>query len=274
MINIKSKRIAKLEEYITHKQQASYDELVDKFAVSKNTIRNDVQELIKSGKIIKVHGGAAVKNPVHEKSQNNEVTKPLTSFTYRKETNLAGKQQIAQQAATYVQEGDIIFIDTGTTVLEMIEHIQEKTITIVTNNIDIILRTIPFENLTVYSLGGLLDRRSQSFTTLQAQEIIKKYNINKAFLAATAISIKNGITSSIPEERELKSYIAKQIDQKFLLVDHQKFDKVALTTYCDLNQLDYLITDRLPNNKYVEYCTNNKVELVTANPNKGVKKCL
>lgn len=69
VINIKSKRIAALQEYITFKQRASYDELVDKFAVSKNTIRNDVQELCKTGDIVKVHGGAAVNQPAEKNSK-------------------------------------------------------------------------------------------------------------------------------------------------------------------------------------------------------------
>ncbi|MFD1064952.1 DeoR/GlpR family DNA-binding transcription regulator [Oceanobacillus locisalsi] len=270
MINIKSKRIAALQEYITLKQRASYDELVDKFAVSKNTIRNDVQELCKTSDIIKVHGGAAVKLPAEEKKPNKNITKPLTSFTYRQTKNQSSKQWIAEQAADYIQNGDIIFIDTGTTVLELIEYMQEKQITIVTNNIDFILRTLPYENLTVYSLGGVLDRRTQAFTTIQAQKILRNYNINKAFLAATAISIKNGVTSSIPMESELKSYIAEQIEQKFLLVDHQKFDKVALTTYCSLNQLDYLVTDQTPGQAYIDYCQKYNIELVIANQNEGV----
>ncbi|WP_227994883.1 DeoR/GlpR family DNA-binding transcription regulator [Oceanobacillus sp. CFH 90083] len=270
MINIKSKRIAALQEYITLKQRASYDELVNKFAVSKNTIRNDVQELCKSGDIIKVHGGAAVNQPAEDQQLNKDITKPLTSFTYRQTKNQPSKQRIAEQAAGYIQNGDIIFIDTGTTVLELIEYIREKQITIVTNNIDFILKTLPYNNLTVYSLGGVLDRRTQSFTTIQAQKILKNYNINKAFLAATAISIKNGVTSSIPVESELKSYIAGQIEQKFLLVDHQKFDKVALTTYCDLNQLDYLITDQSPDQTYIDYCKKYNVELVIAKQNEGV----
>ena len=269
VINIKSKRIAALQEYITLKQRASYDELAAKFAVSKNTIRNDVQELCKTGDIVKVHGGAAVNQPAEEK-QPNKVTNPLTSFTYRQTKNKSSKQRIAEQAANYIQDGDIIFIDTGTTVLELIEYIQDKQITIVTNNIDFILRTMPYENLTVYSLGGALTRRTQSFTTIHAQKILKNYNINKAFLAATAISIKNGVTNSIPMESELKSYIAEQIEQKFLLVDHQKFDKVALTTYCNLNQLDYLITDQQPGQSYIDYCKNYSVELVIANQNEGV----
>lgn len=269
VINIKSKRIAALQEYITLKQRASYDELAAKFAVSKNTIRNDVQELCKTGDIVKVHGGAAINQPAEEKLPN-KVTNPLTSFTYRQTKNKSSKQRIAEQAANYIQDGDIIFIDTGTTVLELIEYIQDKQITIVTNNIDFILRTMPYENLTVYSLGGALTRRTQSFTTIQAQKILKNYNINKAFLAATAISIKNGVTNSIPMESELKSYIAEQIEQKFLLVDHQKFDKVALTTYCNLNQLDYLITDQQPGQSYIDYCKNYSVELVIANQNEGV----
>lgn len=270
VINIKSKRIAALQEYITLKQRASYDELVDKFAVSKNTIRNDVQELCKTGDIIKVHGGAAVNQPAEEKQPNKYITKPLTSFTYRQTKNQSSKQRIAEQAANYIQNGDIIFIDTGTTVLELIEYIQDKQITIVTNNIDFILRTMPYENLTVYSLGGALNRRTQSFTTIQAQEILKNYNINKAFLAATAISIKNGVTNSIPVESELKSYIVEQIEQNFLLVDHQKFDKVALTTYCNLNQLDYLITDQWPGQAYIDYSKNYNVGLVIANQKEGV----
>src|SRR5438067_7308491 len=99
---IKEKRIKKIQEYVLEHQTVSLDELVKVFDVSKNTIRRDVQELVELGEIKKVYGGVAVNNST------------LVSFTDRKTRNQKQKELIAKSAAGYVEDGDVIFIDSGT----------------------------------------------------------------------------------------------------------------------------------------------------------------
>ncbi|WP_240468636.1 DeoR/GlpR family DNA-binding transcription regulator [Gracilibacillus sp. YIM 98692] len=249
---MKTKRIAELQAYIQKHETVSLDELVEQFAVSKNTIRNDVQELVKSGHFKKIYGGVSVNYS------------PALPFQDRKIRNHNAKVRIAEQAARYVKDGDIVFIDSGTTTLEMVHFMEDKKVTIVTNNIDLIIQALPYENLTVYSSGGMLERRTKSLTSINIRESLEDYNINKAFLASTGISIKNGVTNSVPLESELKALAVKHIDTNFLVVDHKKFDQSALTTYCTLDKIDYLITDQLPSKDYVDFANKHNIQLVVA----------
>lgn len=247
---IKTKRIHQILEYVLEHETVSLDDLVEEFGVSKNTIRRDVQLLVEQGDLKKVYGGVALNHST------------LVSFGDRKVRNQTEKVQIAKLASNYVEDGDIIFIDSGTTTLEMFHFIKEKKITVVTNNVDFIVESMPYKNINIFSTGGMLERETKSFTSYKGLDLFKTYNINKAFMASTGISIPNGVTNSAPLESELKSSAVKKCSQVFLLVDHDKFDKYALTTYCKLDEIHFLITNRKPNEHYQQFALENNINLI------------
>lgn len=249
---IKEKRIKKIQEYVLEYHSASLDELVNIFDVSKNTIRRDVQELVDRGELKKVYGGVSV---IHKK---------LESFQDRKRRNQEQKGSIVKKAASYVENGDIIFIDSGTTTIEMFEYLKEKHITIFTNSIDLIIRAFPYEHLNIISIGGMLDPKTNSFGNPRNLDLLRDYNIKKAFMASTGISLSNGVTNASPLESELKKTIVSRSSEVYLLVDHDKFDKYGLMTYCSLDDIDYLVTDKVPNDTYQEYAKNHNIQLVLA----------
>ena len=249
---IKEKRIKKIQDYVLEHQSASLDELVDAFDVSKNTIRRDVQELVDRGELKKVYGGVS---SIHKK---------LESFQERSVRNQEQKELIAKKAASFVEDGDFIFIDSGTTTIEMFEYLKEKHLTIFTNNIDLIVSALPHEKINVISIGGMLERKTSSFVSPQNMDLLKDYNIKKAFMASTGISLSNGVTNASPLESELKKTIVSRSSEVYLLVDHDKFDKYGLMTYCSLDDIDYLVTDKMPNDTYQEYAKNHNIQLVLA----------
>ncbi|PFO02663.1 DNA-binding protein [Bacillus sp. AFS076308] len=249
---IKEKRIKKIQEYVLEHQSASLDELVKVFDVSKNTIRRDVQELVDRGELKKVYGGVS---SIHKK---------LESFQERSVRNQEQKELIAKKAASFIEDGDFIFIDSGTTTIEMFEYLKEKHLTIFTNNIDLIVSAIPHEKINVISIGGMLERKTSSFVNPQNMDLLKDYNIKKAFMASTGISLSNGVTNASPLESELKKTIVSRSSEVYLLVDHDKFDKYGLMTYCSLDDIDYLVTDKVPNDTYQEYAKNHNIQLVLA----------
>lgn len=252
---LKTKRIERIQEYILEHETVSLDELTTVFNVSKNTIRRDVQQLVERGKIKKVYGGVAV-NDV------NDAHAPLESFNKRQTRNQEQKETIAKAAADLVEDGDIIYIDSGTTTLEMVEYLQTKQVTVITNNLDFITHALPYPNLNVISTGGVVNRETKSFVSFKNTDLLKAYNINKAFMASTGISITNGVTHSSPLESEIKQAVVKRSSKVYLMVDQHKFDKYALITYCGLNEIDYIVTDTNPSENYQEYAKNHNIELV------------
>lgn len=248
---IKLERIQKIHEYVSEKQAVSLDELVSVFDVSKNTIRRDIQWLADHGEIKKVYGGIAV----------NDTS--LVSFNDRQIRNQKQKALVGKLAASFIDNGDIVFIDSGTTTVEMFEFLKNKEITIITGNLNFIINAQPFDNLNVISIGGMLERKTNSFVCFKETNLLSMYNINKAFMASTGISLTNGVTNASPQETELKRTAVKRSSEVFLVIDHDKFDRNGLMTYCNLDDIDYLVTDTMPSEKYIEYARDRNVRIVT-----------
>ncbi|MCD2345728.1 DeoR/GlpR family DNA-binding transcription regulator [Clostridium guangxiense] len=252
---MKSDRIRKIEEYIISNEVVSLDTLCEVFNISKNTVRRDINDLVEKGSIKKVYGGVTV-NSDFKNSPNG-----LVSFEERNIRNNEAKISIGKAAASFVQDNDIIFIDSGTTTLHMIEYLKDiKNVTILTNNINAIAAAIPFENLNIICLGGSLIRKTNSFEGIRNFEIFKDYNINKAFMAATGISLSSGATNSSPLEYKIKKNIVEKSKEVYLLADDSKFNISALMTYCKLSDIDHLITNTEPPKEYLNYFNENNVK--------------
>lgn len=144
---LKESRIKEIENYVLKHENVSIDTLCSLFDVSKNTIRRDIAELEKKGIIKKIYGGITL-------NDNNK--KPTIPFGQREITNKLPKQLIAKEASKLVEDGDIIFIDSGTTTIHMIPFLADKkNLTIITNNMNAIVKSFPYTNLNILSTGGL-----------------------------------------------------------------------------------------------------------------------
>lgn len=232
---MRSKRIDDIKEYIYQNKTVTLDQLCEEFQVSKNTIRRDIDELVETEKIKKIYGGVTV-----------DGFKPMSSFDERNISNLHQKQIIAKKASELANDNEIIFIDSGTTTVHMIDYIKDLKLTILTNNIEVIMRAIPYPNINVISLSGALNRKTLSFTGSSAANVLSQYNISKSFVAATGISSMGGCTNSSPAETEIKRTALMKSQKNYLLADHTKFDIISLMTFANFENIDSLITDSMP----------------------------
>lgn len=254
---MKLKRIQKIEEYVLDNNTVSLDKLANVFNVSKNTIRRDINELVEKGTIKKVYGGVSINS------------NPLVPFDERQIKNIYSKSLIAERASKFINDGDIIFVDSGTTTLKLADFLKDKhNITIITNNLNFINKCIKYNNLNIISTGGSLVRKTNSFVGIDSITLLKKYNINKAFMASTGISLTNGITNASPQESEIKKIVVAKSNLVYLLMDCSKFGISSLMTYCSLEDIDYLITDKIPKKEYVEFIKKSNVKLIIPETNK------
>lgn len=250
---MKENRIQELKNYIIANERASLDDLCTLFNVSKNTMRRDINELEKQAIIKKVYGGIVL--------NDKKTTEPFES---REEKNITSKQIIAKLASQFVQDGDIIYIDSGTTTMHMIPHLAEiRNLTIITNNLNVIMGSLPYPNLNVLCTGGVLFRTTNSFVDMDAVNSLKKFNISKAFMASTGISITKGITNSSSFEYDIKRYMVENCDTVIVLADDTKLGRVSLTTYCELKDIHVFITNELPGSEFVDFFESNNIKLIT-----------
>ncbi|EDS77718.1 DNA-binding protein [Clostridium novyi A str. 4552] len=253
---MKSHRIKEIENYILQNEHASIDTLCSLFNVSKNTIRRDITVLEQKGIIKKVYGGITLNN-------EEKLTVP---FEQREVKYKEEKYLIAKSASELVEDNDIIFIDSGTTTVHMIPFLNDKkNLTIITNNLNILMKALPYSNVDILSTGGTLFRETNSLIGIEASNFLKNYNISKAFMATTGFSIEKGVTNSSNFEYDVKKTVVENSSNVILLADHSKLDTASLKTYCNLEDIDCFITDKLPPKQYVKFFEDNSINLIIPN---------
>lgn len=239
---MKSKRIDEIEKMVLKLETVSIEELCDEFDVSKNTIRRDINELVERDVIEKVYGGIKAKRL------------PLVSYEKRDDFHREQKRNIAEFASSLIKEGDVIYIDSGTTAAQ-IPTFLDKDIdcTIITNNFDVVEVCSEFHNATLFVIGSLYNYKTRSFVELDTSAELVNFNINKAFMAATGLTIDNGLTNSDPLEYEMKKKICQNSTEIIAVVDESKFDKSTLLTYCPLDNVNHIISSENIADSYKEF---------------------
>ncbi|MCJ0925880.1 DeoR/GlpR family DNA-binding transcription regulator [Mammaliicoccus sciuri] len=252
---MKTKRIEKIEKYIKDNQTVSIEELTEKFDVSINTIRRDINILEKKNSIKKVYGGVTFLG----KQQ-------AIDFEERNIENFDKKKYIGKLASEFIEQDDIVYIDTGTTTIHLLENLDlNLTFTIITNSLDVINKASQFKNATIFLIGEKYSPRTRSFTGIKNSNIIQKCNIKKAFMSATGLNLKNGLTNAELDENIIKQTIIDRSETKFALTDSSKIGKSTLLTYANLKDIDYIITDKQLDNEISDYCLTHEIEIVTQN---------
>lgn len=250
---VRSQRIQEIENFIIEKKSVSLECLCDHFQISMSTLRRDLSVILENGSIHKIYGGVTIQNP----------RRGLVAFEDRNIVNLRVKQRIARKAADFVNDGDIIFIDSGTTTLYMAEALSAKRdLTVLTNNLAFIFRAMEYETIRIISLSGTLDRKTCSFTGPDTVKLLENYNVSKAFMATTGFSIKNGVTNSSPAETDIKKKAISRSQYICLLADHSKFNAVSLMTYSHMESIHVLITDQTPPHELADYLVQCGVQTV------------
>ncbi|MBQ4651266.1 MAG: DeoR/GlpR transcriptional regulator [Oscillospiraceae bacterium] len=151
---MREKRLKEIEDYIRKNGSVSLDDLCREFDVSKNTIRRDVAEIVERSDIRKIYGGVS--------AQRNVIPPP---FAERSAVNQDIKESLGRKAAQFVNDGDIIYVDSGTTTCRMIDHLGERNnVTVVTHSLDVINRAVALPGLNIIALSGTLNRKTLSFT--------------------------------------------------------------------------------------------------------------
>ncbi|MGN0505609.1 MAG: DeoR/GlpR family DNA-binding transcription regulator [Lachnospiraceae bacterium] len=257
-MGMKTFRLRRMEQYVLEKDTVSMEELCREFGISMNTARLDVAQLVSKGSIKKVYGG------VCSNRQNS-----LVPFEERKMKNSEKKRAVCKAAAELVEDGDIIYIDSGTTTMYLVDFLESRrNITILTHNLNAIMRAIPYPDLQVICLPGTLDRRTNSFVAADTGRVLERYNIKKAFIAAAGIAPNGDITNSSPMEFEIKRAAIENSSHVYLMVDSSKYGKTSLLTFASVGDMERIIADSGTDKGFVDLCAQNNVALELVEPEK------
>ena len=217
-------RHQKILQLLDQKSVVKSQELASLFNASESTIRRDLQELEDANLLERIHGGA--KRILNLGFEQNMTEKSIK--------NTHEKQKIASLAASCVQDGDMIYLDAGSTTLEMIPFLVGKHAAKLS---DMEIPTI--------MLGGTLKLSTKAIIGATSMEQLQHFRFNKAFLGTNGAHLEFGLTTPDPEEAALKALAIHQAETAYVLLDHTKFNEVTFTKVEELESVT-LLTDYCP----------------------------
>lgn len=228
-------------------------ELSREYDVSEETIRRDLDRLEEDGHVIKSYGGAVI----------NEKSSIDLPFNVRWKANPEGKQKIAELVSEEIEDGDHIMLDASTTAVFIAKNIKHKRhLTVITNAIEILLELADVQGWDIIVPGGLLKPNSMSLIGKKALDGIDSYHVDKVFFSCKGIDLKNGITDGNVETGGVKQSMIAAADKIYLAVDSSKFGRTAFSKICGLGSVDYIVTDKRPDGKWMETFRKEKTECI------------
>lgn len=204
-------------------------EISHKLDVSEITVRRDLIALEKMGLVQRAHGTAQIVQKTGTEDYNEEIE--------------VLKNTIAKKAAEYVSEGNTLFINTGSTALSSLKHLEDKRVTIVTNNVKVAsLDHNP--NSTVILSGGEIRFPKEALVGDIAIDSFSKMSSDISIIGCSGLSIENGITTPVLHESKINSLIIERTNGLVIVVaDYRKIGFSSNFTSGNIKDINYLITD-------------------------------
>ena len=228
-------------------------DLSQEFGVTEETIRRDLEKLDNEGLAKRTYGGAVI-----NQSLNTDLP-----FNVRKRTNVELKQKIADKIAELIHDGDYIMLDASSTATYVTQRIKNrKNITLITNSVEILLELADKDDWNILSTGGALKKGGLALIGTSAEKMIRGFHVDLAVCSSKGIDINMGITDSNEKDSVIKQAIFSAADRKVLAVDSTKFDKISFVRVCDAGDVDTVVTDTQPAERWAEYFRENNVELI------------
>ncbi len=213
----------------------SVQELKEKLDVSEVTIRKDLNFLEDQGLILRTHGGARLAQDANR----------MRILNVRERENPEKKRIIARRAARIIQEGDTVFLDSGSTCQALAEELRDtgRSVRVITNALPIINILADSEGISLYTIGGSFRREAGSFVGPLSLANLGDYQIETGFVGATGFDIKGVFSSQNVIESQLKSQVLESSKRRVILADSTKADVRAFSIFARPENVDILITD-------------------------------
>lgn len=250
-----NQRRDKILELLKEDGSAKVIDLARIFKVTEVTIRQDLEKLEKDGLVIKEHGGAYLKN----------VEDQVRTFSLGNQENIDKKEVIAAKCLEFIESGDSIILDSGSTTTEIAKKLRGyKNLTVITNALNIALILGAEPGIEVIMTGGEFKPPTLSLTGQKAADFFKGINVQKLFLATAGISLKSGLTYPSISDLVVKKAMIDAADTTYLVADSTKIGRSAFASLGALSLIDYIITDAGIEEKHKQVFHDNEIELIIA----------
>ncbi len=225
------------------------------FKVSEVTIRQDLEKLENEGFIQREHGGAYLKN----------INTQVKSFSLQNQENMDKKTAVARKAIDFINDGDTIILDSGSTTTELAKQLKGyKNLTVITNALNIAFEVGADPEINLVVTGGEFKAPTLSLTGQKAADFFENLHVDKLFLATAGISLKAGLTYPSISDIVVKRAMIESADTVYLVADSSKIGKSSFASLGALSLIDYIITDSEINKKYRNIFHEHEIEFIIA----------
>ncbi|MBD2811501.1 DeoR/GlpR transcriptional regulator [Xenorhabdus sp. Vera] len=212
----------------------SISALVELLNVSHMTVRRDIHILEEEGKVISITGGIQLNDALRQELPWNE--KALINHRY--------KRALGKYAASLVKDGQVVYLDAGTTTFEIAQVLAERfNLTIVTNDFSITQYLMNKPQLNLFHTGGQVDKRNYSCVGNTAAMVLRTLNVDIAFISTSSWDLEHGISTPYEEKVFVKQMLLEIARRKILISDSSKYGKYGMFRVCPLSNLNDIVCD-------------------------------
>lgn len=221
---------------LSEKGSITATEIKDVLGISESTVRRDITALDKAGKLVKVFGGAV--------AAGEEVNAHEYTVEQKSDLNPEEKRRIARYAASLIKPEDFVYLDAGTTTAYMLDYIEERNATYVTNAV-VHARQLLSRGMKVLMIGGELKAATEAAVGSLAVEMLASYHFTKGFFGANGVNQKCGCTTPDVNEAMVKRRAMERCKERYVLCDSSKFQLISPVTFAPFDGTVFL-TERMP----------------------------
>ncbi|MFN3699144.1 MAG: DeoR/GlpR family DNA-binding transcription regulator, partial [Dictyoglomus sp.] len=236
-------RRTKILELLEKERGVKVSDLVRLFNVTGATIRRDLETLEKEGLLKRTHGGAVLPHSFS--------FEPL--YITKKRHNLKEKMAIGKKAAELIEDGETVFIETGSTTFQIAKNIKNKhDLTVLTNSIEVARELINARGVEVILTGGVLRKETVALIGPLAERVLREFRVDKAFLGISGIIPTKGMSTASIVEAQIKKLIIEMGKEIIGVADYSKFGKECFAFVAPTKALHKIIVDEKVPSQYIE----------------------
>lgn len=251
-------RIDKIIEILKLEGKVTVKGLSEKFNVSEGMIRKDLAKIEGIESIKRTYGGAILERKIVK--DGRLITRVIS--------NIEEKEDISDIAINNIEDNDVIFLDISTTNNMIANKLinSKKKLTIITNMNRIVMEFDNVKNIDVIQIGGSYNKILGGTVGSSSIEEIKKIKVDKAFIGVGGMNVfENFISNFDLDEALTKKEIIKSSKKTYILAENEKFYKDACYKFSGLEDIDYIITNKKPNEDIIKKIKEYDLELLYKN---------
>ena len=256
MLSRQEKRLKRIIKMLRLSNPTTVNNLASVMDVSHMTIRRDVEVLKKRDLVDIFHGGVILRD-------NKQRRQDPYSLSFANKQMNQEKKNIATKAAALIKSGDIISLDTGSTMEYFARSLPDYiNMTVICFTLNSLVHVSKLEKTNIIFPGGYFHENTLMFESKEGIKLIAGNPSSTAFISASGVSLEIGVSCSNDYELKTKIEMMKSADKKILLVDSSKFNKVESTLFAELTDFDVIISDKGIPEEYRNYCSTHEIKLI------------